>query len=277
MNIALATALVVASAVPLQAQLETIHLERINRGEPNVKVNVEFGGGHMLVAAGAQDLLFSANATIRSDAFSLRDSYNERRRELEVYLTDWDDRSNIDRDEQSLDLFLSPEVPSDVSITYGIGELDLDLSGVALSNLELATGASATHMLFSSLNPVSCGYLNVKVGAAAFEAEGLGNSRCRNISLEGRVTDVSLDFSGDWNQSEMNLTLEIGLTPVELRIPENVGVTVDMSRFLMGFEGEDFERREGRLVSSNYGTAQRHLRVQINGVLGKVKVVRIEN
>jgi predicted membrane protein len=103
--------------------------------------------------------------------------------------------------------------------------------------------------------------------------EGLGNARCREISLAGGAGSIVLDFTGAWTDAfRSDAEVVVGLGSLTLRLPEDLGVEVRMTRFLASFAKEGFERRGSRYVSPNYDRARAHVQLHVKAALGDIDV-----
>ena len=113
--------------------------------------------------------------------------------------------------------------------------------------------------------------------AAEFHAEQLGNSGCETIRFEGGVGDITLDFTGHWvNGETREAEIELGLGQLTLRLPKNLGVAIDVERFLASFDRAGFRKRGSRYVSEGYEAASQKLIVSVKAVLGDIDIDWVE-
>jgi hypothetical protein len=168
-------------------------------------------------------------------------------------------------------LRLSPDIPLDLKLEFGAVEADLELGGLHVASLDIETGASDTSLRFSQPNRSTCESLEISMGAAAFEAEGLGNAGCRRLSAEGGVGDLTLDFSGEW-KTDMTADITVALGSVTLVVPEDVGVRVEKNTFLADFTASRFEKRDGVHYSDNWESAERRLTIELQGAFGSFDI-----
>jgi len=264
------------SAAPAQSYRTLVESRRLNRKEA-VHVSVNFAVGRFrLVPAGTAEL-YRVGLTYLDEQFEPDVSYDPRdgmlridlegRRERNVHVKDLDDTR------QRLDLALSPEVPLHLDLTFGAVEAEVELGGLTLQSASLETGASETVVRFSEPNRAACDDLTMKVGAAEFEVIGLGNSRCRSLDLKGGVGEITLDFSGDWAPgAEMRVSADVGLGDVHLRVPEGLGVRLNVDRFLVSLQLDGFTKRGSTWYSSGYDRAPVKLLVDVNAAFGSIEV-----
>jgi hypothetical protein len=242
-----------------------------------VQVNVDFALGRFRLAPAGNGQLYRVGLTYLEDQFEPDVSYDAGSGSLEVSLSGERDRSvsfkDLDDIRQRLDLQLSPDVPMHVDLEFGAVEADIELGGLTLQTASLETGASQTTVRFSTPNRAACEDLSVEVGAAEFRMIGLGNSRCRQVDVSGGVAEITLDFSGEWTSgSEMHLSTEFGLGDVHFRVPENVGVQINVDRFLVSLNLDGFAKQGSSYYSQGWDRAAARIIVELNGALGSVEV-----
>lgn len=268
--LALAVAAVGACAAEAQ-DWRTVTSFRQRSAEDRLEVHVRYGAGRLIVGpAAAGSELYRVGLRYDSDLFEPITEYRDGRLEVGVEGTGRSIRLK-NNGAGELDLRLSPEVPLDLDLDFGAVEAEIDLSGLRIRSLNIETGASETDVRFSRRNPIACERIDVSVGAASFEAHGLGNANCAEISLEGGVGDMVLDFSGEWRRS-MEAEIEMALGSVTLVVPDDVGVRVQKETFLAGFDAARFVKRDGVFYSENWETARHRLSVDVSGAFGSINV-----
>jgi len=163
---------------------------------------------------------------------------------------------------QSASIALSPVVDLGLDATFGAVDAELELGGLQLTTLALRTGASRVTVRFSERNKVPCQSASFAAGAAELKVYGLGNSRCREVSLEGGVGSVTLDFTGTWT-SDTRVHLMMAAGELTLRLPRTVGVRMAIEKSLVRFEPKGFTRRGNEYFSANYGRTERSIEVEL--------------
>jgi predicted membrane protein len=114
------------------------------------------------------------------------------------------------------------------------------------------------------------------VGAARFEAEGLGNLNCEDLSFSGGVGDVALDFTGNW-RTDGTVDIDMGLGSLTLRLPKGLGVSVHKSSVLASFDSQGLIKRGQVYYSEGFDKADRKLNINIDAALGSIKVLWVES
>jgi len=273
----------VACAVALSAATATVEAQtwksgtasRQLRGEKHLQVHVEFAAGAFTLGRGPADQLYRSRARYDADQFDSRHSFDPSSSSVRIELTPHRSRETDVEDDryQELEIALSPAVPLALDLTFGAATADIDLGGLSVESAHIKTGASGSVVRFSEPNRIACRRLEIAVGAAEFLMEKLGNARCEIMEAAGGVGTVTLDFTGDW-PAEFTTRAEVtvGLGELTLRVPDDLGVAIQMHKLLASFDPAGFERRGSRYVSDNFDAAAAHLELEINAVLGGVSV-----
>ena len=182
--------------------------------------------------------------------------------------TEWD----FDDDEFGrLRLGLSSEVTASLRLEVGAAEARLELGGIPLTDLVYRTGASSTEITFDSPNPTRMNRLEFAAGAAEFEAAGLGNARFDALEFEGAVGDVTLDFTGEWTHNA-TADISVGLGALHLVLPRDIGVRLEKTGFLAGFNPRGMEKVERGWQTQNWDSAQHQLQIDLKAAFGKVDI-----
>jgi hypothetical protein len=168
---------------------------------------------------------------------------------------------------------VSPEVPARLNLQLVAGESHVELGGIKLSSAVIKTGASESHVAFSTPTTGTCESLSFQVGAAEFTGEHLGNARCRNIELVGGVGDLTMDFSGDWGTTAaVDGNIKVGMGTLKLALPKDIGVRIDVNRVFSNFDQVGFLKNGNSYYSSNWKSAAKRLHLDLTTALGSVEV-----
>jgi hypothetical protein len=172
-----------------------------------------------------------------------------------------------------MQLRLNPDVPLDLSLALGATEARLDLGGMMLRGLNLSSGAAEATVDFSAPNRTRMVSVSMDVGAASLTADNLANANAASLTVDGGVGAVDLGFGGSWT-GDLDARVHVTLGKVTLRIPRDVGVQLDMQRFITSFDNDGLVKRDGYYYSDNWSTAQFHLRVHVQTSLGAIVIDR---
>lgn len=247
------------------------------RGETDLTVNVRFGVGVFTFSRETDGLLFRGNVVFDNRYFTAVNRYAEADRTLEVGTrARMDDLDDVDLEGQRLDLRVTPQVPLTTRMEFGVGKASVDLGGLRLERAEITSGASESTIEFSRPTAQPCRELSVKVGAAEFALERLGNSNCATIDVAGAAGSLLLDFTGEWQAREMEAKITLGLGGLTLRFPRGLGVAISLNRFLASFDRNGFEKRGDRYLSPGYDEAHTRVAIDLKAIVGDVSVEWVE-
>jgi hypothetical protein len=257
----------------VQAQSwQSIGFSRQRAGEDELRVDVEYGAGRFVVNPGTGSMLYRGRLRYDADVFEPNVNYANGR--LRVGM---DGGSLKGRNLKAglLDLSLGMDVPLDLELKFGAAEASLELGGLRIINAKISTGASKTDLRVSRPNPTLCRALDLEVGAASFEARGLGNLNAERLNFSGGVGEVVLDFSGEWH-TDMTARMEMGLGALTLRFPRELGVRIRKAGILTGFDSQGLVKQGDVFLSQNWENATHKLTLNIDAALGTIRVAWID-
>ena len=240
--------------------------------EDLLRVNVEYAAGQLELAPARPGVLY--RSTLRYDAEVIRPELNYRAGMLRIGLDDVRVRGrNLKSGHLRLDL--GPDVPLDLKVEFGAARANIDLSGLDIRRLRIATGASETDLRVDRPSPGVCESVDLDVGAASFRAFGLGNLNAERIRFSGGVGEVTLDFTGEARQ-DMSVSVEMGLGSLTLRVPRGTGIQVRKSGLLVSFDSQELIKRGNTFYSQDWESASRKITFDVQAALGSVRVVWVD-
>lgn len=281
-KLTLALTILLLAGTPAAGQSwRTEDVSRQRRGEERLDVKIRYAVGRFEVRPISDGTLYRIQSRYDEEMFDLYSNYrlSDGRGRLRIDLEGRDEIEigNIgDYEEKAgrLELEISDATPVSLNFELGAVEAVLELGGLRLNELRLATGASDMTVRFSKRNPEVAERCEFKVGAARLQVELLGNSGCRALTFHSGVGTVTLDFSGAWGH-DARCDIKVGLGSIEIRVPEELGVRIERSTIFMSFEAPGFWKGDDAWVSQNWSEAENRLELNVSGALGSIKVVRI--
>lgn len=266
-----------ACAAPLGAQQwRTVDVSRQLRDTATHDVRISYGAGSLSVRPADDAVLFAMHLRYDEDAVTPVHRYDAASRRLTLGLGDASVRIGRSMGRNSygeLSVRLARAVPMNLDLALGAAEARLDLGGLALLGLKVETGASDSKLTFDSPNRVRMERLEVSAGAANLEVTGLANANARTIHVTSGVGNVELSFDGAL-AADVDIESEMALGRVEITVPRDAGVRVELSRFLAGFDHFGLEKRGGAWYSDNWDRAGRRVTMKVKTVFGGVAVRR---
>lgn len=250
----------------------TVTQSRRVSNERSLDVAVTYGAGQFRVRPAESGVLYRLELRYDEDTFDPVNEYWNGR--LRVGIDGGDRKIRVGKGESAgnLDLSLAVDVPMDLNLEFGAVKADLDLGGLALTDLRMVTGASETLIDVSEPNPVSLGTAKMQVGAAQFHARRLGNLNAERIDMDAGVGDIILDFTGDW-QRDARVDVNLGIGSLELRFPVGLGVRLKKDSFLTTIDPQELVKRGDYYYSADWDEADWQVDIDVDAALGKVSVV----
>jgi hypothetical protein len=251
----------------------TMTASRQLAGENALRVDVEYGAGHLKLGPATGGMLYRASIRFDADAFRPKVAYSDGR--LRIGMEGGNVRGRNLRDSR-LDVLLTPDVPVDLRIAFGAADANVELGGLRIQRAHVQTGASRTTLNVSSRNLTECEEFEIEVGAASFEANHLGNLNAKQVTVHGGVGEVTLDFTGDWRQ-DLSGTIAMGLGTLTLRVPRGLGVSVEKGGMLSSFDSQGLIKRGNVYYSENFDSAPHKLKLDIEAALGSIRVEWVDS
>ncbi len=286
-----AAGMLATSAAPAHAQRwRTLTASRQRQSIDTLRLRATFGAGTLSLGAAPQALLYDIE--MRSDADELRpaERYDPATQTLRIGSAsdntrlfvldprrmqfDDDDASGRERPAE-LTLNLARGIPLDLDLALGAAQGTVDFSGLWVSRLKLATGASEATVTFGTPNPQPMHELRIEVGAAGLTVRKLGNARARRITVNTGAAGADLDLSGAW-EGETQIDLHVVLGGVTLHVPRDVGIVSRVNTRLGGLDASGLTQRDGAYYSANYASAKRKLALEGSATLGGIEIDRME-
>ncbi len=252
----------------------TIRASRQRTGETELDVLVRYGSGRFTLSAADAPRLYEAQLRYDEDSFEPLHRFENDRLVIGV---DGSGSGVFRRGSSNgeLDLTLTDQVPMDLELEFGAVRADMDLGGLRLRALNLATGASEAELRVSAANPETMESVRFAVGAASLRARELGRLNADEITLEAGVGDVRLDFSG-LRRDDTRIRAEMGVGNLEIRIPSEAGIRLTRQSFLTSLDAPELVRRDDAFFSSNWEASTMRVTIEVDAAFGKVSVLRTD-
>jgi len=282
MNTSRLSRLVAAAALVLPAMLgaqpsprwRTVEVSRQLRDTLPQRIRVQYGSGRVDVR-GSSDPLVYAMQLRYDEARSVPLHRHDAEQHSSVLGAE--SRANAPRTVRSgetgeLQLRLPRSVALDLEMEFGGTEARLDLGGMTLTSVRLECGATDAILDFGLPNRARMRELDVSIGAADFSIRHLANANADLVRIRGGVGSVDLDMSGTWTR-DLAVTTRLVVGQLTMRVPDDVGVRMEIKRVAAGFEHRGLVKRDDAWYSPNYETAKYKVRVRAETVLGQIEVL----
>ncbi len=270
-----AVTVAIAPALVAGQSWRTVNTSRQLETNDEVRVFVEYAAGQFNIRSVDEGLLYRMNLRYDEDRFEPVSEFSGDR--LLLGVESMRRSMNIKgRQSGSLELELARGVPIDLDLEFGAVQADIDLGGLALTDLDLSTGASESLIDISEPNTARMATASFEVGAAEFTIQNLGNLNADRIELDAGVGSITLGLGGRWQQ-DTHLDIEMGLGSLELRVPEGLGVQLRKDSFLTALDSEGLIKRGDVYESLDFDDADYRVIIELDAAFGSVSVVWIED
>jgi hypothetical protein len=241
------------------------------------RIKVQYGAGRVDVRGTDASLLYGMHLRYDEERAAPLHRYDAEQRSTVLGLEPRSASARVASGPRSesgeVRLVLPRVVPLDLDLEFGGTEAMLELGGLALQSVRLECGATDATLGFTAPNRTHMRELNVDVGAASFTALHLGNANADQIRVRGGMGSIDLDFSGAW-QRDLTVLTRVAIGTTTLRVPEDVGVRLEIQRVAAGFDHEGMVKRADAWYSRNWDTSTRKLRIRAETVFGQLELQR---
>jgi hypothetical protein len=269
--IAVATAAALMPGTASAQSWKTVTMSRQLEDNEEVRVYVEYGAGHFTVRSVDEGLLYRMNLRYDEDKFEPVADYSGNR--LHLGVESISRGINIKgREAGKLELELARGVPMDLDLEFGAVRANIDLGGLALTDLDLSTGASESTVDISEPNPLGMTTAKFEVGAAEFSVRHLGNLHAERIEVDAGVGSITLGLDGDW-KDDARLSIDMGLGSLELLVPEGLGIQLRKDSFLASLDSEGLIKRGDVYESLDFEEAEHRVVIDVDAAFGSIEVV----
>ncbi len=172
------------------------------------------------------------------------------------------------------DVGLRRNVPIDLGIDLGRGEMQMALGGLSLTRLAITTGGADLSMSFDAHNPEPMNTLRITAGTGKCIASDLGNANFDRLNITGGAGNIDLDFSGTWQRSAL-ADIKAGAGRITLRVPASLGVRVTFASTpinttdITGFTEQD----DNVYVNAAYGQSPLTLTINLTTGVGALTLI----
>ena len=255
--------------------------------EKELKATIEGGLADIQIARGTASTILDAEMA-REDEDSPMGTVDYSTRggigyvSIDLSPDDWEDGKgkkkdrNIHLSSSSWKLLYTDAIPISFDIELGLGEGDIDMSGLNVKDFDLSTGASSVRLAFNEPNKGAIETMTIEAGLSKFRAMGLGNANFRRLHFEGGVGKYTLDFHGSLKK-EVDVDAEVGLGGLTIVIPSNIGARIIYEKnWICDLDiDRDFEEQDdGTYQTANYSTAPGRINLHVEAGFGSVNIRR---
>ncbi|MGH8247894.1 MAG: toast rack family protein [Gammaproteobacteria bacterium] len=193
-------------------------------GGGETRLSLAFGAGELRLAPGAEEGLVDGTVTYNIE--DLKPIVEQDGSEVTIRQGNYEFKGvpTLNNIKNVWDLKLG-DTPMELSLDAGAYEGQMELGGLALTNLTIQDGAAQVKVSFASPNAAEMSILRYETGASDVTLTGLANANFESMFFDGGAGNYELDFSGHL-QRDATISIDCGLSDLTLRVPEGVHATV---------------------------------------------------
>jgi hypothetical protein len=206
-------------------ETEVFTIDEEDSTASNVKLTFAMGAGKFTLQPGAKKLV---EGTVTYNISELKPVIERGVGSLYIHQDfNWD-KIPIDPDNTINEWNLKlGSTPMDLTINGGAYEANFDLSGLAITDLDVNEGASSTEITFSQPNPETIERISYHTGASQVKITGLANANFKEMNFSSGAGSYTLDFSGTLRQ-DANVTINSAVSEVKIIVPVGMNAQVDV-------------------------------------------------
>jgi hypothetical protein len=204
-------------------QMETIDNQIVMINEPlpadsdEAELEFQMSGGKFSLSPGAEGLV-NGNITYNVEQWEpefTRSSNHFAIKQVNPYRISGIPTGDIIN---NWELYVTNQVPLNLSIEGGASENTFDFSGLQLTNLKVVQGASDTTIRFDLPNPALMDEFIFNTGASSAELYGLANANFQGMTISAGAGDYTLDFGGTLSR-DVVVNIKAGVSNLKIIVP----------------------------------------------------------
>ncbi len=171
-------------------------------------------------------------------------------------------------------LTLPLNVKMNLDVRIKAGEINMQLGGLSIKNLNVSSWAGETWIDFDTLNMIEMEMMRIAPRIGECRLQHLGNSRFRRAKIDGGIGELSVDFSGGLlSESRAKVDLDIGEASIDLSEEVGAQVYIGGMSFLSSKNFDRGFKRQGRIYATeNFENATQKFYLKISPGLGELNV-----
>lgn len=240
------------------------------------RVRVDLAMGEFIVEPGPQEEGIRVEADYDAGTFELVESFEpapdgtwDYRLELKSSIG-WFRRLWADNDssDNEIRLILPRDQPISLAGSLGLGQSEVDLSGLWLTDVDLELKTGKHTLVVDEPSPVAADFVRIDASMGELRISGLGNLSPLTAEVDASMGELRLDLEGEWRQ-DSDVTVDFGMGQCTVQVPRDVHVDlrrVDMSmgeKRLRGLDDTDDIPEDAPTV-----------RLSVSGSMGELVVDR---
>ena len=135
-------------------------------------------------------------------------------------------------DNYKINFQMPTKIATDMNLNFGLGKIDLDFTGLRISQLFIDCGLSDVSLINTKSNIVDCEKVHIATGIADFNSLGLGNFNASKYIFDVGMGSAEIDMSGSANRNS-SLTIDVSIGSLELKLPSNTNIELTIKNNML--------------------------------------------
>ena len=135
-------------------------------------------------------------------------------------------------DNYKINFQMPTKIATDMNLNFGLGKIDLDFTGLRISQLFIDCGLSDVSLINTKSNIVDCEKVHIATGIADFNSLGLGNFNASKYIFDVGIGSAEIDMSGSANRNS-SLTIDVSIGSLELKLPSNTNIELTIKNNML--------------------------------------------
>ena len=135
-------------------------------------------------------------------------------------------------DNYKINFQMPTKIATDMNLNFGLGKIDLNFTGLRISQLFIDCGLSDVSLINTKSNIVDCEKVHIATGIADFNSLGLGNFNASKYIFDVGMGSAEIDMSGSANRNS-SLTIDVSVGSLELKLPSNTNIELTIKNNML--------------------------------------------
>ncbi len=236
---------------PAGVQVTSEEIEQDLDDAKSAYVNIESSVGELIIDSLSDDDTFIEGKIYSIEQEVITESYKLSNDKITYYLgSDWNSGKNINfsnfnnQERLSWELKLTEEIPLILDLSLGVGESDLDLSDIQISEFNLGMGVGQTTLSLPN---------------GQYQAQ-----------IDGGVGQTIVHLP---NEGEIELNVDGGVGEIRIYIPEDMPAKIYVDRGIAGLDVPiRYNEDEDVYTSPNFSERDDHIVIYISQGIGNIAI-----
>jgi len=195
---------------------------------------------------------------------------------VSVDVEKWSKGFHGDQNSGECTVYFPLGIPIELNSSCKAGEINFDLGGLSLENVDLRLAAGTVKVRFQKPNPIQMDDFSIDGKIGELELEKLGNAGFQTADISAGIGVLSLGLSGSKKiDFPQDISVDMKIGEINLILPENRPIKLRISKFLFLSQSDipdEFERHGSYYTHGDIKNARNLLYLRISPGLGALNI-----